>query len=161
MEHSSSASPNAKGFTIIDAAAEPPRPIWPAMVRGFRQRCPSCAEGALYRAYLKVNDTCPSCGEELHHHRADDAPPYFTILIVAHIIGAGILWVEQTYAPSTYVHWIIWLPLLLILCLGLLPRVKGALIGLQWALRMHGFAGPDDPIADPAVVPTLVDVKNG
>jgi uncharacterized protein (DUF983 family) len=25
--------------------------------------------------------------------------------------------------------------------LALLPRVKGALIGWQWALRMHGFGG--------------------
>ena len=30
----------------------------------------------------------------------------------------------------------------LILALWLLPRIKGALIGLQWALRMHGFGGP-------------------
>lgn len=161
MEQEHRASPDTKGFTITDPAAEPLRAVWPAMLRGFRQRCPACGQGNLYRAYLKVNDTCPSCAEELHHQRADDAPPYFTILIVAHVIGAGILWVEQTYAPPTYVHWIIWLPLLLVMCLGLLPRVKGALVGLQWALHMHGFAGPDDHIPDPAVVPALVEVKNG
>ena len=41
----------------------------------------------------------------------------------------------------------------LVLSLVLLPMIKGALIGLQWALRMHGFgAGPDpaDPMPDPA-----------
>jgi hypothetical protein len=26
-----------------------------------------------------------------------------------------------------------------VLCLYFLPRIKGGLIGLQWALRMHGF----------------------
>lgn len=109
----------------------------------------------MFGAYLKVNDKCPSCGEELHHHRADDAPPYFTILIVAHIVGAGILWLEQTYAPPTWVHWMIWGPLLLVLCLGLLPRVKGALIGLQWALRMHGFGGPGSDSTDPSVAAPL------
>ena len=127
-----------------------------SMLRGFRQKCPACGEGAIYGSYLKVSDQCPSCGEELHHHRADDAPPYFTILIVAHIIGAGILWTEQTYAPPTWVHWIIWLPLLLVLCLTLLPRIKGALIGLQWALRMHGFGGPDSDSTDPSVAVPLV-----
>jgi uncharacterized protein (DUF983 family) len=123
-----------------------------SMSRGFKQKCPSCGEGALFGKYLKVNAACPSCGEELHHHRADDAPPYFTILIVAHVIGAGILWT---------VHWLIWMPLLLVMCLWLLPRVKGALIGLQWALRMHGFGeldtdtpeDPNAPVSMPRALP--------
>jgi len=114
----------------------------------------------MFSSYLKVQHACTKCGEELHHQRADDAPPYFTILIVAHIIGAGILWVEQTYAPPTWVHWIIWLPLLLVLSLGLLPRIKGALIGLQWAFRMHGFGGPGSDATDPSVnVPPAAAIK--
>jgi uncharacterized protein (DUF983 family) len=140
------------GF-ILDTP-EKTRGVATAMKRGFRQRCPACGEGRLYKSYLKVNATCPGCNEELHHQRADDAPPYFTILIVAHIVGAGILLTEQTYAPPTWVHWIIWMPLVLVLSLGLLPRIKGALIGLQWALRMHGFGGSaDEAIADPSPVP--------
>jgi hypothetical protein len=35
----------------------------------------------------------------------------------------------------------------MILSLWLLPRVKGALIGLQWAFRMHGFGSGPDPAA--------------
>jgi len=34
---------------------------------------------------------------------------------------------------------VLWLPLTLVLSLWLLPRIKGALIGLQFARRMHGF----------------------
>lgn len=116
-----------------------PRPIAPALLRGWQCKCPACGRAPLYKSFLKVWPECQSCGEELHHHRADDAPPYFTITIVAHIICAGVLIVEQTYAPPTWVHYLLWLPLLVILCMLLLPRVKGALIGLQWALRMHGF----------------------
>lgn len=157
MNERDSAAPGATGTHSGFEIEYEPRAVAPAMWRGFKQTCPACGKGRLYRAYLKVNDTCPACSEELHHQRADDAPPYFTILIVAHIVGAGILWLEQTYAPPTWVHWIIWLPLLLVLCLGLLPRIKGALIGLQWALKMHGFAGPDSEATDPsAVVPHSV-----
>ncbi|MDE0727033.1 MAG: DUF983 domain-containing protein, partial [Alphaproteobacteria bacterium] len=36
-------------------------------------------------------------------------------------------------------HFSLLLTLTLILTLLLPPRVKGALIGLQWANRMHGF----------------------
>ena len=110
-----------------------------AVIRGLKEVCPSCGKGALFTSYLKVAESCPNCGEQLHHHRADDAPPYFTILIVGHIVVGGVLWLENGFAPPSWVHAAIWLPMTLILSLLLLPRIKGALVGLQWGLRMHGF----------------------
>lgn len=131
----------------------PKRDIKVALIRGWRQTCPSCGEGALYRKYLKVADRCPSCGEELFHQRADDAPPYFTMVIVGHVVVGGVLILEKAVAPPSWVHLVIWLPLTVALSLWLLPRVKGALVGLQWALRMHGFGGAtDDPVQDPSQV---------
>jgi uncharacterized protein (DUF983 family) len=129
--------------TLTENPEEPARSVITSLWRGWCQTCPACGKGPLYRRYLKVVDTCPACGEELHHHRADDAPPYFTIVIVGHVIVGGILVVETAYHPAVWVHWMIWLPLLLVMSLLLLPRVKGALVGLQWALRMHGFGEPD------------------
>lgn len=117
------------------------RSVWQSLKRGGRQSCPACGVGALYASYLKVNPACPGCGEELHHHRADDAPPYFTMSIVGHVIVAGVLYLEKAVAPEPWVHMAIWTPLLVLLSAWLLPRIKGALVGLQWALRMHGFAG--------------------
>lgn len=144
-------------FAMIEFdAATPPaetlprRDIRTAMFRGWRQKCPACGQGALYRKFLKVAETCPACGEELHHQRADDAPPYFTMVIVGHVVVGGVLVLEKAVAPPSWVHLTLWLPLTVILSLVLLPRVKGALIGLQWALRMHGFGGAtDDPVPDP------------
>ena len=72
-------------------------------------------------------------------HRADDAPPYFTVVIVGHIVVGLVLFVEMTYRPPLWVHAALWAPLTIILALVLLPSIKGALIALQWALRMHGF----------------------
>jgi uncharacterized protein (DUF983 family) len=115
------------------------RPVLLAMTRGARLCCPNCGKRTLFAAYIKVSDTCSSCGEELHHHRADDAPPYFTIFIVAHIVVALLMTVELTYSPPIWLHLLIWLPMTVILSLLLLPAVKGAIVGLQWALRMHGF----------------------
>jgi uncharacterized protein (DUF983 family) len=131
----------------------PSRSVWDALKCGGRQTCPACGSGALYSSYLKVNAACPGCGEELHHHRADDAPPYFTMTIVGHVVVAGVLYLEKAFAPEPWVHAVIWLPLLVLMSLWLLPRVKGALVGLQWALRMHGFAGREgEDIAKPAPV---------
>jgi uncharacterized protein (DUF983 family) len=120
-----------------DATSE--RPVFGSMLRGALLKCPACGAGALFYRYLKVCDTCPDCGEELHHHRADDAPAYFTIVIVGHIVVSLVLAVEIALRPPLWLHAALWLPLTLILTLVLLPPIKGALIGLQWALRMHGF----------------------
>lgn len=61
------------------------------------------------------------------------------MIITAHVIVGGILMLEQMYAPPMWFQLALWLPLLIVMSLWLLPRVKGALIGYQWALRMHGF----------------------
>ena len=127
------------------AAAEPQRELGLAMRRGFMGRCPNCGNGKLFRSYLKVNPNCPSCGEDLSHQRADDAPPYLTMLIVGHVIVAGVLAAEDVFPQSPlWLDALIWLWLTLVLSLALLPRIKGALVGYQWALRMHGFGGEED-----------------
>jgi uncharacterized protein (DUF983 family) len=132
------------------APVEDRRDVVQAMGRGARCRCPNCGKGRLYSSYLKVVHSCAVCGTELHHQRADDAPPYFTMLIVGHVIVGGILSVEVAYHPPTWVQLSIWLPLLVVMCLVLLPIVKGALVGLQWALRMHGFGGEEpEPVQEP------------
>ena len=123
--------------------SRPARPIFGSLIRGATLKCPACGAGAMFRRYLKVADACPQCGEELRHHRADDAPPYFTIVIVGHIVVSLVLMVEMAYRPPLWLHAALWLPLTVILSLLILPSVKGALIALQWALRMHGF-DPND-----------------
>ena len=110
-----------------------------AMLRGALLKCPACGVGRMFGRYLKVNPFCPHCGEALHHHRADDAPPYFTIVIVGHIIVSLVLSVEMALRPPLWAHAALWLPLTVILSLVALPPIKGALVGLQWALLMHGF----------------------
>ncbi len=134
-----------------------PRDKWLAVKRGFMGKCPHCGEGRMFRAYLKVSDACPGCGEELHHQRADDAPPYMTIFVVGHIIGAGILFMEERdFGVPDWLQGTGWALLTLILCLWLLPRMKGALVGWQWSLRMHGFGAPaaDPTLPIPAPSPT-------
>lgn len=110
-----------------------------AMWRGFTCSCPACGKGHMFRKFLKVADNCDACGEELHHHRADDAPPYFTMFIVGHIVIPLVLVVEKLWAPALPVHFMLWTVVTLALTFALMPAVKGAVVSLQWALRMHGF----------------------
>jgi uncharacterized protein (DUF983 family) len=120
-------------------AAPIPRPgAAVAMARGLRQRCPRCGNGHLFRRYLKPVGVCPLCGEALGHIRADDAPPYFTIAIVGHVVVPLVMFSERFLAPPTWLHLAVWPALTLLLTCGLLPLVKGTLIGLMWHLRLRG-----------------------
>ncbi|MBZ6076854.1 DUF983 domain-containing protein [Microvirga puerhi] len=125
-------------WTAETAPTEPPNRMT-AMKRGFACRCPACGEGRLFKGFLKVVDSCDVCGAEMHHHRADDLPPYITIFIVGHLVGYGILMTETRLEWPMWVHLAIWPALTLVLCLVLMQPIKGAVVGLQYALGMHGF----------------------
>lgn len=122
------------------------RRLGQAMWRGLRGRCPHCGEGKLFRAYLKPVDACSVCGEEMFHHRADDLPAYLVVVVVGHIVVGAFMGMEQMFALSTWQHLAIWVPITLVMTLAMLQPVKGAVVGLQWALRMHGFGGEPDHI---------------
>lgn len=124
---------------IETAAAEPERSAKTAMWRGFRRRCPCCGEGELFDGYLKVRSSCPVCREELHHHRADDGPAYLTILVVGHLMAPLLHLAFVWFRPDPLVLATGFTIGCVALSLYLLPRLKGLVVGLQWAKRMHGF----------------------
>jgi uncharacterized protein (DUF983 family) len=131
-------SPTTKVWTS-DIAPSAKRDVWTAMKRGWRGRCPRCGEGKLFRAFLKVANNCSVCGLDYTHHRADDLPAYLVIIIVGHVVVPLALLIETNYAPAVALQLAIYLPLTLIASLALLQPVKGTVVGVQWALRMHGF----------------------
>jgi uncharacterized protein (DUF983 family) len=104
------------------------------LARGFRRRCPQCGEGALFRGYLKVQPVCAVCGHDNGQYKADDAPPYFTILIVGHLVVGPLLAFPFIWRAPLWLVLGTTLPALLALTLLLLPRVKGAVVGFHWAV---------------------------
>ena len=127
------------GVWTREAAVGEKRDLWSAMKRGFRSRCPRCGEGKLFRAFLKVGNNCSVCGLDFTPHRADDLPAYLVIVIVGHIVVPAALWIETNYSPAVWLQLSIYLPFTFVASLLLLLPVKGAVVGMQWALRMHGF----------------------
>lgn len=118
-----------------------PRPLTQSLWRGFRCHCPNCGEGRLFGRFLKPVATCAVCGEDFTHHRADDFPPYVTMVVVGHLVVPFMLTVAMTTTLSIPVQVGLWVSVVAALTLALLQPVKGAIIALQWALRMHGFDG--------------------
>jgi uncharacterized protein (DUF983 family) len=105
--------------------------------RGILHRCPNCGDGRLYMRYLKVDPECEVCGHHLAEYPADDGPAYFTILIIGHLFVAPLLLFPFIWkAPVGIVLPLTVLPLAA-LTLVLLPRVKGAVIGALWAIKLR------------------------
>jgi uncharacterized protein (DUF983 family) len=109
-----------------------------ALRRGALGRCPRCGQGALFSRYLKIVDCCSECREPYGHLRTDDAAPWLTILIVGHVIIPFVLIVEQSFRPPLELMFAIWLPVTAALTLFLLPRCKGAIAALMWAMKSEG-----------------------
>jgi uncharacterized protein (DUF983 family) len=107
------------------------------LARGVRHRCPECGEGHLYRGYLKVEPVCEACGHALGSYPADDGPAYFTILLVGHLVVAPLLFFPWIWEASPWIVAPLTLIPLAALTLLLLPRVKGAVIGALWAIRLR------------------------
>jgi len=103
-----------------------------SVTRGFRRCCPRCGERGMFRGYLSVSTACRRCGLDFETIRSDDIPPYFTVLIVGHLIVPLLLIIEQHSAPPINLMLGIFLPLTLALTLMLLPFVKGAVMGAIW-----------------------------
>lgn len=118
-----------------------------SLVRGWKRLCPECGNAPMMDSYLHVRDTCPSCGTELHHHRADDGPAWATILITGHIMAPLMLIVFEIFRPEGWQMAIGFSVVFVALSLYMLPRLKGAFVAFQWAKRMHGFGHVSDRFA--------------
>ena len=137
-------NPDVAGPETGTVPAEPSRSavdssmFFIAMLRGFRGVCPQCGEGKLLQGYLKPNERCSHCGVDTGKIYTADIAPYFTIMIVGHIIVPGLLLSERVMHPNLWLQAGFWLTLALVMTLWFLPRVKGCIMGLMWALGMRG-----------------------
>jgi uncharacterized protein (DUF983 family) len=114
--------------------AEIIHPLRRSVFRGLAGRCPACGKGPLFWKYLKVNGRCEVCDTDLARYPADDGPAYLTILLVGHLVVAPMLFFPIVWRSNPAYS----LPLILIplaaLTLALLPRIKGAWVGLMYAM---------------------------
>lgn len=140
-------------------------PMTTMLLRGAMNRCPACGQGKVFQSYLRVVPACSHCGAALGRLRADDAPPYFTIFLVGHLLVPFIFLVERAWEPPMWLHMAVWLPLFTLVCMALLPPIKGAVVGWMLRLGIDG-EGPRDSRAEPlppasAPAPTRSAVRPG
>lgn len=112
--------------------------VFRAMKRGFMLRCPNCAKGRVLSGFLKPSEACGHCGESYDHIRTDDFAPWLTIFVIGHILVPLAILVETLFAPSLFIHLLLWVPIGMEMVFLFLPRAKGLGLGLMWALGIRG-----------------------
>lgn len=109
----------------------PDGPINPPLSAALTGRCPGCGKGKLFDGFLGLAKKCDRCGLDFGFADSGDGPVFFIVLIVGVIVVGGALAVEMIYAPPYWVHAALWLPLTLILALGMMRPLKALMVALQ------------------------------
>ncbi len=115
---------------------EPDRAVYPPVdpvSAGLRGNCPRCGQGRLFSGFLTVGNSCANCKLDYSFADAGDGPAVFVILIIGFVVVGLALWLEVSFGPPLWVHFLFWVPLALVLCLTALRLIKGVLITLQYA----------------------------
>ena len=100
---------------------------------GLAGRCPRCGQGPLFQGYIKVRPRCETCDLDFAFADSGDGPAVFIMMLVGFIVVGGALAVEILYRPPMWVHMALWIPLTLLLALGILRPLKGLMIAQQYA----------------------------
>ena len=107
----------------------PPQNPW---LTGTLGRCPRCGAGRLFRGYITPAPSCERCGLDLKFADSGDGPAVFVMLIAGFIVVGAALWTEVKFEPPMWLHFLVFLPLTVIVCGGMLRPLKGILIALQY-----------------------------
>jgi uncharacterized protein (DUF983 family) len=108
-------------------------PLVEPIAAGLKGCCPRCGKGKLFSGLLAIAPSCDHCGLDYSFADAGDGPAVFVILIIGFVVVGIALWTEVNVNPPLWVHFMLWIPLTVVLSLGALRLAKGVLVTLQYA----------------------------
>lgn len=109
---------------------------------GIKARCPRCGQGNLFNGYLKLAKRCETCDLDYGFADSGDGPVVFVLLLDGFIVTGLALWAEVSFQFPLWLHFIIWIPLAILLGLIMTRWMKGILIALQY--KHKAFSGQRD-----------------
>lgn len=98
----------------------------------LRGLCPRCGAPGLFATFLRFADQCRGCDLDFRTFNVGDGAAAFLILIVGAVVSAMAIVVELKFSPPLWAHLLLWIPLTIILTVGLLRVAKGLLLALEY-----------------------------
>ena len=102
---------------------------------GFRSCCPSCGKGQLYNGLLSPAPSCSMCGLSFEFIDSGDGPAVFVILAIGFLVTALALVIESALALPLWMHFFLWLPLVILLSIWGLRFAKSLMIAMQFRTK--------------------------
>jgi uncharacterized protein (DUF983 family) len=103
-----------------------------AALRGL---CPRCGASALFAGAVSFAPKCLECGLDYRQFNVGDGPAAFLIMIVGAIVTIAAIIVELNFSPAFWVHILLWIPITVVLVVGLLRIAKSVLLMLEYRNR--------------------------
>lgn len=107
---------------------------------GLSGRCPNCGKGRMFRGFLKVVETCETCGFDFTRLNTGDGPASFIMQISGFLVVFPALYIQIVYEPPIWLLLLVAVPLVALLSLALMRPGKGLMIALQMRNKMDGSA---------------------
>jgi len=106
-----------------------------ALSTGLGGRCPRCGDGRMFQGFLTIAQKCEVCGLDFSFADSGDGPAVFVTLIGGFLVLGAAVALDLAYEPPLWVYLVFFLPLAVILCLGLLRPLKGLLVAEQYRTK--------------------------
>src|SRR4051812_23255941 len=107
-----------------DKVMTEPTPVM-AAVQGL---CPRCGNRTMFAGLATFASKCRACGLDFDSFNVGDGPAAFLIFIVGGIVVGSAVVTQVKFAPPWWVHVLLWVPLAIVLTVGLLRLGKGLLL---------------------------------
>ena len=86
----------------------------------------------MFKGFLTLAPRCDACGLDFAFADSGDGPAVFVTLIAGFLVLGAALAIDVAYEPPLWIYIVIFLPLTLLVCLGLLRPLKGLLVASQY-----------------------------
>ena len=106
-----------------------------AAIAALRGLCPRCGARTLFKGLTSFAPRCRACGLDYASFNVGDGPAAFLIFIVGGLVVLLAILTELRFNPPFWVHILLWLPLTIVLVVGLLRFAKGLLLILEYRNR--------------------------
>lgn len=103
--------------------------LWQVVIKGC---CPRCGDSPLFVGWYRRVNECAACKLRYEGEDSADGPAYIAIVVTGLIVTFLAMFVEFFFRPSYWIHAALWLPLILLMSLGILRLAKAFFIALEY-----------------------------
>lgn len=113
---------------------EPYYALKSALAAGLKGRCPRCGQGHLFRGFIEIAPSCDVCGLNFSFADTGDGPAVAVSLLGGFVVLGLAMWTDIAWDPPLWLIALIFFPLTLVICLGMLRPFKGMLVAQQYRM---------------------------